>query len=110
MKSCLPFIALAAIVAGALPGQTQQQPPTLEQVMERLARLENENRQLREEVQGLRDEVAALKPAAAVQQKLEERVQGREKKLDAGTLEADGTSEVAMRMQYVAWKRYMAAA
>jgi len=35
---------------------------------------------------------------------------GREKTVEAGTLEADGTSELAMRAQYAAWKRYMVAA
>jgi hypothetical protein len=52
--------------------------------MERLARLENENKALREEVRGLRDEVSALKTpvAAAPLQKLEERLDIQEKRVE----------------------------
>ena len=85
MKSWLSCIALAATTAGALAGQTQpQSQSTLEQVLERLARLESENRALRDEVRGLREEVSALKPATASPaiQQLEERVEIQEKRVE----------------------------
>jgi hypothetical protein len=75
MKASPLFIALLAV--SALYGQS---PPTLEQVMERLVRLESENRALREEVRGLRDEVTALK--SPVVQKLEERMDIQEKRVE----------------------------
>ena len=84
MKPGLTLVALAAM-GMLLPAQTPA-PPTLEQVMERLARLENENRTLREEVRGLRDEVSALKPATAEAvppiQQLEERMAIQERRTE----------------------------
>jgi hypothetical protein len=84
MRSRSPLIALAAI--SALSAQTPS-PPTIEQVLERLNRLESENRALREEVRGLREEVAALKPASAAAaptpvQQLEERLAIQEKRVE----------------------------
>ena len=84
MRPRLPLIALVAV--GALSAQS---PPTLEQVLERLARLEAENRTLREEVRGLRQEVSALKPTAAAAaetvppvQQLEERLAIQERRTE----------------------------
>ncbi|MCC6539299.1 MAG: hypothetical protein IT162_17235 [Bryobacterales bacterium] len=83
------IVPLAAVLLTAARAQTPPPPANaLEQVLERLARLEAENRSLREQVQGLREEVAALKPAAASaaapppQQQLEERLAIQEKRTE----------------------------
>lgn len=84
------IVPLAAALIAAARAQTPPPPPTaMDQVLERLARLEAENRSLREEVKGLRDEVAALKPAPAATaaaptpaQQIEERLAIQEKRTE----------------------------
>ncbi len=85
MKAGLPLVALIAM--GVLAAQTATPPATLEQVLERLSRLENENRALRDEVRVLRDEVATLKPGASAQpppstQELDERLAIQERRTE----------------------------
>ena len=90
MKATSPLVALFAM--SVLPAQTPSPPAppaTLEQVLERLAKLEAENRALREEVRGLRSEVSALKPETAAApaavppvQQLDERLAIQEKRVE----------------------------
>ncbi len=83
MKACSPLVILFAV--GVISAQTTSQAPSLEQVLQRLERLERENGALREEVRGLRDEVAALKPAVAPvtqTQQIEERLAIQERRTE----------------------------
>jgi hypothetical protein len=78
-------IAVLAAMAVLRP-LTAQQPATLEQVLERLNRLEEENRTLRSEVAELKDQVKSLRgesvePPAPVQQ-LDERLSVQERRTD----------------------------
>lgn len=57
-----PLLLLLLLASPRLPlSAQQQQQPSLDQVLERLTRLESENRTLRAELEGLRGEVSALK-------------------------------------------------
>lgn len=86
----LPFILLAA--AAATPFQLAAQQASLDQVLERLTRLEAENRALRAELDGLRGQVASLvKPggapdaapaAAPTAQELDERLAIQERRTE----------------------------
>lgn len=60
-----PRLPLALLLAAPhlMTAQQQQQQPSLDQVLERLTRLESENRTLRAELEGLRSAVSALRPA-----------------------------------------------
>lgn len=92
IRSARSWGKLRRLLSGlwCLPVLLAQAPPpaTLDQILERLTRLESENRALREEVKGLREEVATLKPAAAAApvptpvQQLEERIAIQEKRTE----------------------------
>lgn len=61
-----PRLPLALLLAAPhVMVAQQQQQSSLDQVLERLTRLESENRTLRAELEGLRNEVSALRPVTA---------------------------------------------
>ena len=58
-------ILLAAVLAGGVPAIYGQSPPAMQEILERLDRLEKNNEALLEQVRALRQEMSELKGPAA---------------------------------------------
>ena len=71
---------IVALLAPFARAQAQS-PPELQQILDRLTRLESENRELREQVRELREQMRAASSPAAVE-KLEERTEIQDRRTD----------------------------